>query len=232
MPSCSWVSATVPSSRARPRPTSASGLQRAHRHRAVVRVRAEDVVRVAVLRRGRAASSSAVDRHGQGGHGVLMSVSDAESPTALERDRHPGRPVAGLVDGLVDRLVGVVGARAARRCSSASSLAAGVAVEEVPAGCGAPTPRRGRRAARRRPRRRSASVRSTRAGVVERPQHAGHVAPAGSPAASRSASGLAGSPSKSTIFQPLTVRSVWPRWRSPWIALHRRRVGRARRSAS
>ena len=31
----------------------------------------------------------------------------------------------------------------------------------------------------------------------------------------RSASGLAGSPSKSTIFQPLTVRSVWPRWRSP-----------------
>ena len=31
----------------------------------------------------------------------------------------------------------------------------------------------------------------------------------------RSASGLAGSPSKSTIFQPLTVRSVWPRWKSP-----------------
>ena len=31
----------------------------------------------------------------------------------------------------------------------------------------------------------------------------------------RSASGLAGSPSKSTIFQPLTVRRVWPRCRSP-----------------
>ncbi len=33
----------------------------------------------------------------------------------------------------------------------------------------------------------------------------------------RSASGRAGSPSKSTIFQPLTVRSVWPRCRSAWI---------------
>ena len=37
----------------------------------------------------------------------------------------------------------------------------------------------------------------------------------------RSASGLAGSPSKSTIFQPFDVRRVWPRWRSPctrWTA--------------
>ena len=37
----------------------------------------------------------------------------------------------------------------------------------------------------------------------------------------RSASGLAGSPSKSTSFQPTLVRRVWPRWRSPctrWTA--------------
>ena len=47
----------------------------------------------------------------------------------------------------------------------------------------------------------------------------------------RSASGLAGSPSKSTIFQPLTVRSVWPRCRSPWIRCTRIGVerGAARR---
>ena len=50
----------------------------------------------------------------------------------------------------------------------------------------------------------------------------------------RSASGLAGSPSKSTIFQPLTVRRVWPRWRSPctcWTCgVPARRRGRERRA--
>ena len=37
----------------------------------------------------------------------------------------------------------------------------------------------------------------------------------GSPGGDRSSSGLAGSPSKSMIFQFFTVRSVWPRCRSP-----------------
>ena len=32
----------------------------------------------------------------------------------------------------------------------------------------------------------------------------------------RSASGFAGSPSKSTSFHPSDVRRVWPRCRSPW----------------
>ena len=131
--------------------------------------------------------------------------------------RHPGRPVAGLVDGLVDGLVGDVRREQGllvRRSSSPS----GVRREE-----GRPVAARTTRAARycallvadglgsavrcaRRP-----AARSRTTAACRRRRASGSRAAAARPAA------WPARPRSRRSSSPCTVRSVWPRCRSPWI---------------
>ena len=134
----------------------------------------------------------------------------------VERDAHPRRPVAGLVDRLVDGLVGHV--RREQGLLVGGEVASGVRRQERRVRCVRTTRSRGRTSAPRcprpgRPRSRSSSP---RAGRSRRTAASRRRRATASRAASARTSGLAGSPSKSTIFQPRTVRSVWPRCRSPW----------------
>ena len=156
--------------------------------------------------------------------GAGWSVSRVDG---AEGDTQPGGTVAGLVDDLVDGLVGLVGVEQERRSPARVALRprVGVPVEErllrlrsahsaAPVGdlasssaCSTSSPR-----ARRSRTTRSIPATSRQRGVGQRPL----------------GERLAGSPSKSTIFQPRSaVRRVWPRWQVAVDALHVGPAGRA-----
>ena len=112
----------------------------------------------------------------------------------------------GLVHHLVDRLV-ELSARSRTACSR-GSIAAGLGVPgaECVAGCVAPSPRRGSSSAARS----GCAEQLVPGRVVERAQHARRRRAAASTGARRSASGTAGSPSKSSTTQPASVRRPGP----------------------
>ena len=159
---------------------------------------------------------------------LARSLLDSREPADRRHgDRQPGRPVACLVDDLVDGLVGLERPQQRRRRRAGRGRRRGVAVaERAPVAVGplggavrALRRRRGGRAAGggRRSRRTAACRRRPGAGSR------GRAAPS---------SGRAGSPSKSRSFQPSRVRSTWPRWRSPWTRCTGTAPSRAARSSN